>query len=745
MFLFAHGTASLLRRLRRAQAAQSIQNKPEQRAASRSPRAEATTGTDDPLQPGQPVLRCNIAHELSRWRRTAAAQCEEVGTNPTATAYVHPWEGKVPIHAPSRARLDRPEEEGTQDPEAQSWAHRYKYVSNECDLDDRATDEGNGVRGSVRGKGISPLPSARRTSLGKASSFSRAHTDMIRPSTTGSIGGVEGSIDERKAAYRTPPRSGSSTYVGSGSSSVNSDPASAGVSFRIFDSEAAEWVNSVVVCSGTEESRSTKSLWRGARQEDVNVQFLHAANIGTELPAAPWDGGDARLTTAAREALTEVFSRFDRQRRGYLNSEEISAFQMTLGHPETRSPPSLHSRRHPQNIRKLSAPGPVAPIGLSTDREARGSGDARILTCESFFAFCRTAAVRDAIFIRHLFVRTGYNLRLEFRRDDCVTVEAGAEITSTPAASTREKKYEKDRRRKRVIHSKFGSKPGGMTTRDNRLVDSIGSHVVDNNTDKRKSVKYDHCSATMAGAYSREDGLAECEDCDTRGVATGGIIEAAHIWDWTEDSSVRGAGHDDNRAGGGLLSRGGGARFSPSVAATAAHMSGVTCEAMSRARSHLESTSDLINSSGNVRRQKHARPSTVLLSSFSSGCEEGMTKNLALPAADTAPIAAAGPTLDQGKILPAGGHGTDRGRQNIIYDAPNALHHRSAHGVPENLVRGLSAIAPATASTLAAGTKVNSEETPARVTCEWCGNVVLLSAALKGAPGAVHSVVYCDN
>ena len=489
---------------------------------------------------------------------------------------------------------------------------------------------------------------------------------------------------------------------------------------RVFDSAAAEWVHTAVLKHGT---RSTLAAATGAPR--VLVGGIPSAAAGPDE-----DFGGASLTSAAKSAVEEVFDRFDRSGkagRGFLLPTEIAALQEIWTRPDAEPPPprqpptpkSAPPRKSPRALAATSASRarPAAGVGAPLEvPEATGNGgpfDKRVLTRPAFVEFCRGAASRDAIFIRHLFTRSGYDYRLEL-----TVPPMGSATTSEPATSSaRQRKgsavsercNSKDSKRN-TAGGKYpvelvgsGSRQGSRGQPHSRRGGSLKGGGGGGGGDGGKGI-VPPISTPAVG--SQHQGVFAPGNDEAWGLASGGLVDPAELWLWTEDERDHGG---ERQILAGLLSRGGGAHVSRTAAAAIAG-------AFASARS---------------------------------------------PRGGSAAASATKPTPGEenaGGASTAEAHGTEAGREasvgglppeaNIARDNNDEEESDSASTAPTgeggtiSAQRYGAAPPPVGALLLLAGGVVEGSEAASRgpsTKCEWCGAVVV--AGGKDS----HSAAFCDE
>ena len=350
-----------------------------------------------------------------------------------------------------------------------------------------------------------------------------------------------------------------------GRHSNGGSPASGMALRRVFNSTAAVWVHSVV-------------LEPSHRAGNTNAGLTEPKPFPARRNSSPTE--QMKLTAVAQRAIEEVFDRFDIESRGFLPSSGIASVQEVWTRPEAEPPPPRHPtessllrpRRGPgQSETRRGSATILAGVGCETDER-----DMRALTRESFVEFCRRAAARDAIFIRHMFARCGYDYRLELPLGAAEAVTSAAVSTRPPAGRTfkptalGERKPGKDivlrqtdpkvmigkARAPGKYHIPQSSSRGLRQKGDNR----VGRAETSNGGAAKPLNSEGGCLEQTHHVAPPQDGREhfEHENDDDRGLATGGIVDATELWDWTEDRRD----HEERHEQGGLLSRGGGAHIS---------------------------------------------------------------------------------------------------------------------------------------------------------------------------------------
>lgn len=634
--------------------------------------------------PGAPHLSCNIAKELKRWREGAKSRVLSSGSS--RNAHIRPWEGKIPIHAPP-----------------QVFPRHFSRSLND----------------QTGGKALVPLP--RRQNAEKA----RKGENRRRPATAGvirtrSMAPTAGELTGSKEALRmTPQRGGGREAALARGALLSRASENASLlrrphdrhhdkrvaTWRVFDSTAAEWVHTAVL---THRTRRTPAAASGARCVVSDISSAAAAAGQGEKV------GGASLTTAAQSAVEEVFDRYDcssEADRGFLLSAEISALQEIWTRPDAEPPPprllpkpKSTPRKSPQALTATKAcharstggsgGGGSVPREVS---EARGNGgpfDRRVLTRPAFVEFCRRAAARDAIFIRHFFTRSGYDCLLELMVPPTVTsaepVASSAHRRKGPVVSER-------RRSKDSNHSTAGGnyavEPAGIGSRQGSRGQARlrrGGSVGDGGGQGGGKEIAPPTSPPAAGSQDR--GLLAQENDELRCLASGGLVDPAELWLWTEDERD----HGERQNLDGLLSRGGGAHVSRT--ATAAIVGS------------FASANGPCGATTTAPDKENAGGTSTAEARGTEGGKEG----------------SAG-------YLPEFNMTGDDGESTTVSAAQ-----KSEVGASTPLCRA----APPPGGTLATGTggsTVASSRGPSAQQCEWCGAVVVAGGK------ASHSAAFCDE
>lgn len=339
-----------------------------------------------------------------------------------------------------------------------------------------------------------------------------------------------------------------------GRHSGGGSPTSGKASCREFNSTAAVWVHSVVL----EPSNRSGSPKVGL--------------IESKTPSAQGNNSSSeniKLTEMAQRAIEEVFDRYDVEGQGFLPPRGISSIQEIWTRPDAEPPPP----RRPTSsslLRPRRGPGPSTARRGSTDKR-----DMRALPRKSFVEFCHRAAARDAIFIRHMFTRTGYDYRLELPPGTAGAVASAAASAPPPVARTRSAALGEPKPKGDILQRKKGPNvvTGRTGTRGRDDITRSSSRDLPKRGDSRGGGAETACGVAARSRSSKgkqmelfgqfastqdERGLFGHGHDDTRGLATGVIVDAAELWEWTEDRRD----HEERHEQGGLLSRGGGAHVS---------------------------------------------------------------------------------------------------------------------------------------------------------------------------------------
>lgn len=337
-------------------------------------------------------------------------------------------------------------------------------------------------------------------------------------------------------------------------------------SCRVFNSTAAVWVHSVVLEPSDPAGSPTVRI--------MEPNTFPAQNNSSSSEHT------MRLTAGAQRAIEELFDRYDIEGQGFLPSSGIASIQEIWTRPDAEPPPPRRStsssllRPHrgpgPSEVRRGSTSS-LAGFGCETDKR-----DMRALTRESFVEFCRRAAARDAIFIRHMFVRSGYDYRLELppgtakavasaavsARPRVARIRSAAQGERTPGKDTTQRK--RDPKvvigmartapvKENVMQSNRRGLPQGGANRMG------GAETANSGAARSRSSNGKHVGQTRHVASTQDErGYFEHGNDDARGLVTGGIVDASELWDWTDDRRD----HEERHERGGLLSRGGGAHVS---------------------------------------------------------------------------------------------------------------------------------------------------------------------------------------
>lgn len=498
-----------------------------------------------------PNLSCNIAKELRRWRGDAKSRLLFSGSS--RSAHIRPWEGKIPIHAPS-----------------QTSPRSFSRSRND----------------QIGGKALLSLPQRQNVEKARGGEDRRRRPVTARATRTRSTAPPAGrSTGNKKALGMTAQRGGAGeaalapaapARAGLLSSTLENDFRSTWpddrhriervATWRVFDSTAAEWVHTAVLKHG---ARHTPATATGARCAVARSISSAAAGQGEGV-------GGASLTTAAKGAIEEVFDRFDcssKAGRGFLLPTEISALQEIWTRPDAEPPPPRLLPK-PKSARRTS-PQLFTATTTYRGRSAAGSGgrsplevseaggkdglDKGVLTRPAFVEFCRRAAARDAIFIRHFFTRSGYDYRLELPvlPIATITMPVASSASRRKGSVVSERRQPKDSNHAggsyQVQLAGSGSRQGSRSQARLRRGGSLGG------VGGGSGGKGVEPPASPLAASSQDRTLFEHHDNDElRCLASGGLVDPAELWLWTEDERD----HGERQKLDGLLSRGGGAHVS---------------------------------------------------------------------------------------------------------------------------------------------------------------------------------------
>lgn len=521
--------------------------------------------------------------------------------------------------------------------------------------------------------------------------------------------------------------------------------------WRVFDSTAAEWVQTAVLQhaarrqAGGFHERKRASLVAATRPQNTMV--------GNSLPATAVEHGEhagARLTTAAKSAIQEVFDRYDcsssAECRGFLLSTEISALQGIWTHPDETPPlprqqtPSsssstLPKRPHRQSnqtsatssaSRGVPATGGRAPPLEVSKAPENDERDTRVLTRAAFVEFCRRAAARDAIFIRHFFVRSGYNYRLELPLpapyDNATMANTKAEpphLVHAPSAHSRQGSVVSERRRPDHRHHTVGNddlgRGGRMHPRRDGSLGSVGRGSVGRGTEP---------PASESDFRPQERGHFQYENDDVRGLVSGGIVDPSELWLWTDDKRD----HGERQELDGLLSRGGGAQVSRLSAAT------------------------IVGAFASTKRSDSATGPTIpvpVSRPTAQACDVPQQPVVPSPPTNKAAADDKGTTTpppECGKTLV--GHKASSDCRSEFTEVTEDKAQADDRTEPQ-CGRTVPSVPRATAvngDVPRAGLGVGSTVAGGGVsaTCEWCGGVVVVGGKVP-ATAAVHSAAFCDE
>ncbi|CAM9329490.1 unnamed protein product [Ectocarpus sp. 4 AP-2014] len=743
-----------------AKTAQSVRNTPKQHIANKTPMEKATIGTGDSshLAPSSGVqnLSCNMVNELKRWRGDVKSRLLSSGSS--RGAYISPWESQVPIDAPSHFSSTAGGRSSNTDGPSHQLHHNQSVLSSQPFADVPSNQQGSdcGIAGDEirkqvdrrRGVPVPSIPARVEFSLeDQGRRRSGSDTSLLSPAETAGASGVTprpgwrgGVAPTRTAGARDGlvsdslerrPSTTRPEYLQHDRISLrgsrSSEPGAGGrsgrkVTRRVFDSAAAEWVQNAVL-EHTVSPRVDRP-----RQKSFIAERARRAKKG-HISFTTEDDGGVSLTAEAKRAVEEVFDRYvpsGKPGRAFLLSAEVSTLQEIWTRPNAEPPPPRLSPPPKRALRKITQPPGLSPnrgsaaFGLPemSDNEVLGT---KVLTREAFVEFCRRAATRDAIFIRHFFVRSGYDCRLE--APPTPLGDEGDPLSPAWRPSPQ--------RKRSTIVARRKSKDGA-TIRTHDSVEAVGSpptsgrgrHEGSSRTVSRRhgSLRGGREKREMPTSHSaarpKEQESFENETDDIGCLTSGGIVDAAELWLWMED----GRDHGERSRLDGLLSRGGGAHVSRSgVTAVVDKFSGTKC--------HNSSTTATTPVSCPKDQNRdvplHAAvPCPAMDESIAAG-ETSAT----VPLDKTS-----GPELGR---TPTGHTAAGNGkisRSDMAYDAAN-----SATISPENHWE-VTAKAPLPevakcAGRLAGSSSVMNAETRSTI-CKWCGKS--LTAA------AVHSAAFCD-
>lgn len=594
------------------QTAQSVRNTPKQRITNKAPTDEATAGGGkaNPREPETTGLSCNMASELRRWR--GGAESRSLSSGSRRGAHVRPWESGVPIRAPSTSSSNvvHPSKETTFDqPGNDQRISRRNNASKlrkgngrrrpateggfRTSLRARAGDSSIGIIGrtsdsyahprlSVGGVSASQTPPRRELGDGAARASATAMPATLIPSA--SEQGLTSTSHGDHPSEQIEVREFRLLVPSAGERALRSEKEAA---TKVFDSTAAEWVHTVVLQreAGLHESASYR-----ARHSPVQPAEAPRVRTGNSAPAAK-DVGSLKLTAAAKRAVEDVFDRYvhDAPGRRFLLSAEIAALQEIWTRPDAEPPPPRLAKsssdlllRHPRSKapqrRTASFLDHGSAAGGSPDMLASAdSRDRRVLSRDAFVEFCRQAAARDAIFVRYFFVRTGYDHRLELpslsSRDGTIETRATTGLSVSASSSPRPKKasVSSDGRISRCIvtSGRIGVKEavgrdGRRESGEERGRSSRKGSRRDGNIDGGSGGGGVEVQKAFFASRSERRELAGYKNHGDQSLTTGGLVDAAELWLWTEDERD----HGERQRMNGLLSRGGGAHISRAAAAS---------------------------------------------------------------------------------------------------------------------------------------------------------------------------------
>lgn len=697
-----------------------------------------------------------MVNELKRWRGDVKSRLLSSGSS--HGAYISPWESQVPIDAPSHfsstagdrsPNMDGPSHQRRNNPSVLSSQPFADVPSNQQGSDRGIA--GDKVRKEVdrrRGIHIPSLPARVEVSLeDEGRRRSGSETNLLSPAETAGASGVtprrecrgggartftadarDGLVSDTLERMPSITRPGYQQHDRNSLRGARSSGPGAGrksgrkVTRRVFDSAAAEWVQTAVL------EHTVSPCVDRPRQKPLFAERARRAKKGDISSAKENDGG-VSLTAEAKRAVEEVFDRYvpsGTPRRAFLLSAEVSALQEIWTRPDAEPPPPRLSPPPKRALRKTTQPSELSPnrgsaaFGLPemSDNETLGT---RVLTREAFVEFCRRAATRDAIFIRHFFVRSGYDCRLE-----APPPPLGHDTKGDPVSPA----WRPSPQRKRSTIVARRKSKDGATIRTRDSVEAVGSRPTSGrgrHEGPSRTVSRRHGSLTggrekgeisHSAARPKEHESFENETDDIACLTSGGIVDAAELWLWMED----GRDHGERSRLDGLLSRGGGAHVSRSgVTAVVDMFSGTKCQN----RSTTATTPVSCPKDQNRDVPLHAAvPCPAMDESIAAG-ETSATVPLDKTSGREFGRTPTGHTAaENGKIS----------RSDMAYDAAN-----SATISPENHWE-VAANAPSPEGARCAGrdagsSSVMNAETRSTI-CEWCGKS--LTAA------AVHSAAFCD-
>lgn len=691
------------------------------------------------------------------WWRGATASHPSPGS---ARVHIRPWESKVPIRvlssdpvAESSHTHDKPRDTDNGG-RARSSASPFHSHERDGNASSRIVGRRTGIRPSTAGATRSMSGTQVLSDEQRRHSDERRHSDMGRKASPVAIGeceprserrvvtapnvahGVTSSMSEKllpgrsshEPALQHASDSVQACSTSKGRHSGGGGPTSGKALCRVFNSTAAVWVHSIVLepldPAGSTNVGLTEPQPSPARRNSSSTEYM-------------------RLTAVAQRAIEEVFDRFDIEGRGFLPSSGIASVQEVWTRPDAEPPPPLRPTSS-SLLRPRRGPGPsetrrgstiiLAGVGCETDK-----GDMRALTRESFVEFCRRAAARDAIFIRHMFARCGYDYRLELPlgATEAVTsaaVSARLPVGRLPVGRTfkptalGERKPGKDTIQRRTdpkvvigkarTLGKYDISQSSSRGQRQKGASRVGGAETYNGASARPRSSegvYLERNRLVASAQDEREHF-EHENDDDRGLVTGGIVDAAELWDWTEDRRD----HEERLERGGLLSRGGGAhvsRVAPrSITGSYANRS---CEKDQGSTTEAPTGSTTTRYDGDVR----TTPESPQGLDATDDCTDTAACSL-IP--QTAVVAHDRDVGFERETLPLGGHGGSKAG-DIKGDTSPAQ---------EDGVLAASAMLDDTRAGL------SEERMVARgvSSCEWCGAVLDAKNRV-----AVHTAEFCDE
>ncbi|CAM9316912.1 unnamed protein product, partial [Scytosiphon promiscuus] len=604
-----------------AKTAQSVRNTPKQHITNKAPTDEATTGGGAANSQVSEAtnLSCNIANELRRWRGRARSRCLSSGSR--RGAHVRPWESAVPIRAPpstSSSNVVPSGEDTTHDQpreDQRSGHHRFRgteatsssqrrnpnkvHTKNPQSGKQRPATAGSTRTSLLAGAGAffsskvgpHPEPNVHSRSLAKGSRVSGPTQRLARGERvvdgsavvrhTGLVSneseeGLTKSEDHRPCET-IEVREFRLVVPSAGGRALTSEREAV---TRVFDSTAAEWVHTIVL-----QREADLHAVGSCKARQMPVQAAHAARakVGNSASAAQ-EKDSLNLTSAAKKAAQEIFDRYicGAPGRGFLRSHEIVALEEIWIRPDAEPPPprlaqsssgllSQHPRNKAPQTRAVSFTDRGSTAGGSLGKLASGDiRDTRVLSRDAFTEFCRHAAARDAIFIRYFFARSGYDHRLELTplpRDNTTGARAAEDFPATSSSPPRLKntpipsanRKSKDmctahREEAKYVVGGSGRREGREKQRGRSRVVSRRNRSLDGGNRGREG----EAESSLLASRS----LTGYVDKRIQPLTTGGLVDAAELWLWTEDERD----HGEREQLDGLLSRGGGAHISRAAA-----------------------------------------------------------------------------------------------------------------------------------------------------------------------------------